>query len=66
MNIRITFLRAIINICIQVVFPNMITYSGRTFKEEQNEIIIIIKLILILILLTKSVMSKGLTKIHHS
>jgi hypothetical protein len=32
------FLRAIINIFIQVIFPNMITYLDRTFKEEQNDI----------------------------
>ena len=30
------FLRAIINIFIQVIFPNIITYLDRTFKEEQN------------------------------
>ena len=32
------FLRAIINIFIQVIFPNIITYLDRTFKEEQNDI----------------------------
>ena len=32
------FLRAIINIFIQVIFPNIITYLDRTFKEEQNRI----------------------------
>ena len=32
------FLRAIINICIQVIFPNIITYLDRTFKVEQNDI----------------------------
>ena len=32
------FLRATINIFIQVIFPNIITYFDRTFKEEQNDI----------------------------
>ncbi len=32
------FLRTIINIFIQVVFPNIIAYLDRNFKEEQNEI----------------------------
>jgi hypothetical protein len=32
------FLRAIINICIQVIFPNIIKYLDRTFKVEQNDI----------------------------
>jgi len=31
-------LRAIINIFIQVIFPNIITYSDRTFEEEQNDL----------------------------
>jgi hypothetical protein len=30
------FLRAITNIFIKVIFPNMITYLDRTFEEEQN------------------------------
>ena len=30
------FLQSIINIVIQVLFPNLITYLDRTFKEEQN------------------------------
>jgi hypothetical protein len=30
------FLRAIINIFIKVIFPTMITYLERTFKEEKN------------------------------
>ena len=30
------FLRAIINIFIQVIFPNIIKYLDRTFKGEQN------------------------------
>jgi len=32
------FLRAIINIFIQVLFPNIITYLDKTFKDEQNYI----------------------------
>ena len=32
------FLRIIINIFIQVIFPNIITYLDRTFKEELNYI----------------------------
>ena len=32
------FLRAIINIFNQVIFPNNITYLDRIFKEEQNGI----------------------------
>ncbi len=32
------FLRAIINIFLQVKFPNMITYLDRTFKKEQNDV----------------------------
>ncbi len=32
------FIRATINISIQVIFPNIITYLDRTFKEEQNDI----------------------------
>ena len=38
MHTNITFLRVIINIFIQVIFPNIITYLVRTFKEEQNYI----------------------------
>ena len=30
------FLQSIINIVIQVIFPNIITYLDRLFKEEQN------------------------------
>jgi len=33
-----TFLRTIISIFIQVIFPNIITYLDRTFKEEQHDI----------------------------
>ncbi len=37
MHIRITFfLCAIINMFIQMMFPNMITCLDRTFIEEQN------------------------------
>ena len=32
------FLRAIINVFIQLIFPNTITYLDRTFKEAQNYI----------------------------
>ena len=32
------FLRAIINIFVQVIFQNSITYLDRTFEEEQNDI----------------------------
>ena len=32
------FLQTIINIFIQMIFTNMITYLDRTLKEEQNEI----------------------------
>ena len=32
------FLRAIINKFIRVIFPNIISYLDRTFKEEQNDI----------------------------
>ncbi len=32
------FLRAIVNIFIQVILPNIIVYLDRTFKEKQNEI----------------------------
>ena len=35
-NGRQFFLRAIINIFIQVIFTTMITYLDRTFKEEKN------------------------------
>jgi hypothetical protein len=35
------FLRAIINIFIQVIFPNIIKYSDRTFKKEKNDIILL-------------------------
>jgi hypothetical protein len=35
------FLRAFINILIQVIFPNIITYLDKTFKEEQNEIFLL-------------------------
>jgi hypothetical protein len=38
MHIRITFFRAIINIFIQEILPNIIKYLDRTFKEEQNDI----------------------------
>ena len=38
MHIRITFIRSIINIFIQVIFQNIITYLDRTFREEQNEL----------------------------
>ena len=33
----VLFLRVFINIFIQVIFPNIITYFDRTFKEEQND-----------------------------
>ena len=32
------FLRAFINVFIQVIFPNSITYLDKNLKEEQNEI----------------------------
>ena len=35
-NVQHFFLQSIINIVIQVIFPNIITYLDRTFKEEQN------------------------------
>ena len=35
------FLQTIINICIQVIFPTIMTYFDRTFKEEQNQIILL-------------------------
>ena len=35
-NVQHFFLQSIINIVIQVIFPNVITYFERTFKEEQN------------------------------
>jgi hypothetical protein len=38
------FLQTIINICIEVIFPTIITYLDRTFKEEQNEIILLNKI----------------------
>ncbi len=40
MHIRIIFSWSyyIINIFIQVIFPNIITYLDRAFKEEQNDI----------------------------
>jgi len=38
MQIRINFLRTIINIIIQVIFQNIIAYLDRTFKQEQNDI----------------------------
>ena len=39
MHIRITFsIRAIINLFINVIFLNIITYLDRTFKEEKNDI----------------------------
>ena len=38
MHIRISFFRTIINIIIHVIFPNIIAYLDRTFKEEQNDI----------------------------
>jgi len=60
MHIRINF-SSIINIFIQVIFLNIITYLDRTFKDEQNDIKI--NLVYILILFTKSVMPKWLTKI---
>ncbi len=31
------FLRAIINIFIQAILPNIITYLDRTFKGKQND-----------------------------
>jgi len=34
------YLRAIINIFIRLIFPNIFTYLNRTFKVEQNEIFI--------------------------
>jgi hypothetical protein len=37
MHIRINF-SYIINIFIQVIFLNIITYLDRTFKDEQNDI----------------------------
>jgi hypothetical protein len=37
------FLRAIINIFIQIMFPNIITYLDRNFKEEQNDMNFIMK-----------------------
>ena len=33
------FLRAIINIFIQAIYPNIITYLDRTFKTEQQNYI---------------------------
>jgi hypothetical protein len=39
MHIRITFSsNYTINILIQVILPNSVTYLDRTFKEEQNYI----------------------------
>ena len=38
MHIRITFSLNIKNIFIHLIFPNMITYSERTFKEVKNDI----------------------------
>ncbi len=35
-NVQHFFLQSIINIVIQVIFPNIITYLDRTFKREQN------------------------------
>jgi len=35
-NVQHFFLQSIINIVIQAIFPNIITYLDRTFKEEQN------------------------------
>jgi len=35
-NAQHFFLQSIINIVIQVIFPNIITYLDRTFKDEQN------------------------------
>ncbi len=35
-NVQHFFLQPIINIVIQVIFQNIITYLDRTFKEEQN------------------------------
>jgi len=32
------FLRAIINIFIQVIFSNIIKYLDRTFKKKQNDL----------------------------
>ena len=32
------FFQAIMNFFIQVIFPNIIKYLDRTFKEEQNKI----------------------------
>jgi hypothetical protein len=32
-------IRAIINEFIQMIFPNIITYLDRTFREEQNIIV---------------------------
>jgi len=44
MHIHITFLRTIINIFIQVIFPKIITYLDRAFKMENNDINFIMKL----------------------
>jgi len=35
-NVQHFFLQSIINIVIQVIFPNIITYLDRPFKKEQN------------------------------
>jgi hypothetical protein len=35
-NVQHFFLQSIINIVIRVIFPNIISYLDRTFKEEQN------------------------------
>ncbi len=35
-NVQNFFLQSIINIVIQVIFPNIITNLDRTFKKEQN------------------------------
>jgi hypothetical protein len=44
-NVQHFFLKSIINIVIQVIFPNVISYLDRTFKEEQNGINFKIKLV---------------------
>ncbi len=38
MHIRITVSFELINIFIQVIFPNIISYLDRTSKEKQNDI----------------------------
>ena len=38
MHICNTFFRAVINMFIRVIFPNIITYLDTTFKKQQNDI----------------------------